>query len=66
MGLVEIAKAIIFDNMPYMRYIHLTRPRIFIRHKPVFLADRMLHMDSDCKCSVENIFLVMSLKGFDT
>jgi hypothetical protein len=37
-------------------------PRIFITDKPIFLSERMLHKDYDCKGSVENS-LVVSLKG---
>jgi hypothetical protein len=33
--------------MLYVRYVHLTRPSIFIRDKPIFSSERMLHKDYD-------------------
>jgi hypothetical protein len=38
--------------MLYVQYIHLTRPVIFVRDKPILLSERMLHKDYDRKGSV--------------
>jgi hypothetical protein len=40
------------------------RPRIFIRGKPIFSSERMLHKDYYCRSSVEKS-LVMGLEGLD-
>jgi hypothetical protein len=37
-----------------------------INDRPILSSDRMLHKDYDSKCSVENILLVVSLKGLVT
>jgi hypothetical protein len=41
-GLVYNAKVRIFSNMLYVRYVHLTKPSIFIKDKPTFSSERML------------------------
>jgi hypothetical protein len=41
-------------------------PSVFIRDKPVFSSERMLHKDCDCKGSVKKISLVVNLKGLGT
>jgi hypothetical protein len=42
------------------------RPSIFVRDKPIFSSERMLHKDYDRKSTVEkNIYLVVSLKVLD-
>jgi hypothetical protein len=41
------------------------RPSIFIRDKPMFSSEGMLHKDYYRKGSVEKIYLVASLKGLD-
>jgi hypothetical protein len=33
-------------------YVHLTKPIIIIRDKPILSSERMLHKDYDRKCSV--------------
>jgi hypothetical protein len=38
---------------------------MFIRDKPVFSSERMLHKDHFCKGSVEKKFLVVGLEGLD-
>jgi hypothetical protein len=48
-----------------VRYVHFTRPSIFIRNKPIFSSVRMLHKDYDRKGSVDKKSLVVSLKGLD-
>jgi hypothetical protein len=52
-GLAYSAKARIFNNILYMRYVQLTRQSIFIRGKPILSLERMLHKDYDRKGSVE-------------
>jgi hypothetical protein len=49
-------------------YVKCTRdemPSIFIRDKPIFSSERMLHKDYYCRSSVEEKCLVMGLKGLD-
>jgi hypothetical protein len=42
------------------------RPSIFVRDKPIFSSERMLHKDYDHKGSLDkNRSLVVSLKGLD-
>jgi hypothetical protein len=41
------------------------RASIFIRDKPIFLSERMLHKNYYCKSSVEKEILVVDLKGLD-
>jgi hypothetical protein len=42
------------------------RPSIFIRDKPIFSSERVLHKDYDRNGSVEKeMSLVVSLKGLD-
>jgi hypothetical protein len=41
------------------------RPSIFIRDKPTFSSERMLHKDYYHKGSVEKKSLVVSIKGLD-
>jgi hypothetical protein len=36
-----------------MLYVHLTRPSIFVRDKPILLSERILNKDYNCKGSVE-------------
>jgi hypothetical protein len=50
-GLVYSVKGRIFNNTLYMGYVHLTRPNIFIRDKPIFSSETMLLKDYDCKGS---------------
>jgi hypothetical protein len=50
--------------MLYVRNVHLTRPNIFIRDKPIFSSERMLHKDYYRKSSVEKIS-GLGLKGLD-
>jgi hypothetical protein len=38
-------------------------PSIFIRDKPIFSSERILHKEYDRKGSVEKISVVVSLKG---
>jgi hypothetical protein len=38
---------------------------IFIRDKPIFSPEKMLHKDYDRKGSVEKRYLVVSLEGLD-
>jgi hypothetical protein len=52
-----VYKVRIFSNMLYVRYVHLTRPSIFIRDKFIFSSEGMLHKDYDCRSSVEKISL---------
>jgi hypothetical protein len=47
--LLYSAKGIIFSNIPYVRY---KRPGLFIRDKPIFPSERILHKDKDRKGSV--------------
>jgi hypothetical protein len=57
------AKGRNFNNMLYVRYVHLTKkPSIFIKVKPIFSSERMLRKDYDRKSSVEKETLFMSLK----
>jgi hypothetical protein len=60
-------KVKISDGMLHVPHVHLTRPSIFIRDKPILSSERMLHtpMDPECKGSVENIYLVVILNGLD-
>jgi hypothetical protein len=44
---------------------HDKRPSIFIRDKPIFSSEKMLHKDYYCKGSVEKKILVVGLKGPD-
>ena len=45
-------------------YTLVERPSIFIRDKPIFSSERLLHKDYDRKGSVvKEIFLVVILKG---
>jgi hypothetical protein len=41
-----------FNIMLYVRYVHLKRPRTFIKDKPILWSRSMLHKDYDSKCSV--------------
>jgi hypothetical protein len=41
------------------------RPSTFIKDKPIFLSETMLHKDYDPKGSFGGKSLVVSLKGFD-
>jgi hypothetical protein len=40
-------------------------PRIFMRDKPIFSSERMLHKDYYCRSSVGKKILVVVLKGLD-
>jgi hypothetical protein len=40
-------------------------PSIFMRDKPIFLSERMLHKGYYCRSSVEKKILVVGLKGLD-
>jgi hypothetical protein len=40
-------------------------PSIFIRDKPIFSSERMLHKDYYRRSSVEKKYLVVGLKGLD-
>jgi hypothetical protein len=40
-------------------------PGTFIRDKPIFLSERMIHKDYDRKCSVGKIESGRGLKGLD-
>jgi hypothetical protein len=40
-------------------------PSIFIRDKPIFSPERMLHENYYCRSSVEKKSLVVSFKGLD-
>jgi hypothetical protein len=53
-GLVYGAKGRIFNNMLYVRYVHLTQAKrsLFIIDKPILLSGRTLHKDSECNGSV--------------
>jgi hypothetical protein len=43
------------------------KPDIFIKDKPIFSSERMLHKDYDRKGSVDKeMSLVVSLKGLDS
>jgi hypothetical protein len=44
-GLVCSAKARIFNNMLYVRYVHLTKGQAYSQEKPVLSSERMLHKD---------------------
>jgi hypothetical protein len=50
-GLVHIAKGRIFNNMLYVRNVNDKRPSMYIRDKPIFSPERMLHKDYDRKGS---------------
>jgi hypothetical protein len=39
------------------------RPSIFVRDKPIFSSERMLHKENDNKVSITKKSLVVSLKG---
>jgi hypothetical protein len=41
------------------------RPSIFIRDKPIFSSERVLYKDFERNGSVEDISLVLSVKGLD-
>jgi hypothetical protein len=41
------AKVRIFNNILNLGYIHLTRPSVFIRNKPILSSQRVLHKDFD-------------------
>jgi hypothetical protein len=41
------------------------RPSIFIRDKPIFSSEKMLHKDYYRKSSVEKKTLIVGLKGLD-
>jgi hypothetical protein len=41
----------IFNVLLYVPYIHLTKAKLFIRDKPIFMSERMLHKDYDCNGS---------------
>jgi hypothetical protein len=58
-GLGYSANGRIFNNMLHTYMIHTLdrRPSIFIRDKPIFSSERMLHKDYDCKDSVEEKIL---------
>jgi hypothetical protein len=60
-GMICFAKPVLtedFYNVLYVRYVHLTKDQAYSRDKPIFLSERMLHKDYDCKGSVEkkNLF----------
>jgi hypothetical protein len=62
-GLACSAQGRICNNMLYVRYVHLTRPIIFIRDKPVLSSERMLRKGYYRKSSVAKMSVVASLKG---
>jgi hypothetical protein len=41
------------------------RLSIFIKDKPIFSSERMLHEDYYCRSSVEKKSLILGLKGLD-
>jgi hypothetical protein len=45
--------------------VRAERPSIFIRDKPIYSPERMLHKDYYRKRSVEKISLAVGLKGLD-
>jgi hypothetical protein len=49
--------------MLHVRYVHLTRPSIFIKDRPILSSEKMLHKDYDRKGSVAKKNLVVILKG---
>jgi hypothetical protein len=53
-GLVYSGQGRIFNNMLYVRYIHLTKATqsLFMRDKPIVSSQRMLHKDYGHKGSV--------------
>jgi hypothetical protein len=61
-GLVYSARTRILNNMFYVRNINNEKPSIFIRGKPIFSLERMLHKDNYSKNSVEKSLFV-GLKG---
>jgi hypothetical protein len=46
-----LVKGKIFNNMINVSYVHLTRPSIFIREKPIPWSERIFHKDYDHKGS---------------
>jgi hypothetical protein len=64
--LVCTAKGRIFNDMAIFAIRTLDeRPCLYIRDKPIFSSERMLHKDYDRKDSVEKKSLVTSLKKLD-
>jgi hypothetical protein len=42
-----------FNNMLYVRYVHLKRPSVFIGDESILSSERMLHKDYGRKSSLE-------------
>jgi hypothetical protein len=63
-GLVCSAKGRIFNNMLYAKYTLDKKPNTFVRDKPSFLSERMLHKDCYRKSSVGKISQVVGLEGW--
>jgi hypothetical protein len=61
---VYSAKGRIFNNMLCAIRTLDERPSTFIRDKPTFWSERMLHKNYDRNGSVEKKILVVNLKGF--
>jgi hypothetical protein len=51
--------------MLHVRYVHLSRPSIFVRHEPIFSSERVLRKDYDRNGSVEKEKLVVNPKGLE-
>jgi hypothetical protein len=49
--------------MLHVRYVYMTRPSIFIRDKPIFSSERMLHKDYDRQVFSWKKILAVILKG---
>jgi hypothetical protein len=60
-GLYIVHKEV-FNNMIYLRYVHLTKFRHIQRGKPIVLSERILHKDYDRKGSIGKQTLAVSLK----
>jgi hypothetical protein len=51
-GLGYSAQGRIFNNVLYVRYVHLTKAKLIIRDKPILSSEGMLHENYDRKRSV--------------
>jgi hypothetical protein len=47
--LYVVQKVDIFNNMLYVRYVHLTKDQAYLWDKPIFSSERMLHKEYDRK-----------------
>jgi hypothetical protein len=58
-----LVRAVVFNNMLYVRYVHSTRPSIFIRDELILSSERIFHKEYDLKGYVERRISGRDLQG---